>query len=95
MSEIFRGLYPFVVAFVDGPRMGSEGHRVPFHSVDCSLRECGLTHITRSEPLDEKTFDTLRQTLLAYIQSEYTYGTAESSAPCASNISSPLSLLTH
>ena len=43
-------------------------------------------NIARSEPLDEKSFDTLRQTLLAYIQSEYTYGFAESNATCTFSI---------
>lgn len=65
--------------------MGHKGSRVPF--VPLFVRRMRLTwDIPRSEPLDEESFDTLRQTLLAYIQSEYTYGLAESSAPCTSSI---------
>jgi exportin-T len=62
-------------------RMGQHGSRVPFISLFVGCMR--LTwDIARSEPLDEKSFDTLRQTFLAYIQSEYTYGLAESNAPC-------------
>jgi len=71
---------------------GTKGSRV--HFIPLFLVCMRLTwNIARSEPLDEKSFDTLRQTLLAYIQSEYIYGLAESNAPCASSIY-PLSWLT-
>lgn len=39
-------------------------------------------HFSRSEPLDDDSFRLLRETLLAYIQSEYLFGEAESAAPC-------------
>jgi exportin-T len=65
--------------------MGHKGSRAPF--VPLFVLRMHLTwNIARTEPLDEKSFDTLRQTLLAYIQSEYTYGLAESNAPCTSSI---------
>ena len=58
------------------------------------LRNIGLTAVALSypsfEPLDDDTFQTLRQSLLNYIQSEYLYGTAEANAAC---VSYPLSLL--
>jgi len=70
---------PSTVAFVDG---------LTPHSQDLFIRfsfhlHSDLEIMARSEPLDEKSFDTLRQTFLAYIQSEYTYGSAESNALCA------------
>jgi len=66
------------------PRIGRQGPG--FLSFICLLLyPSDLALITRSEPLDEKSFDTLRQMLLAYIQSEYTYGSAESRSPCTSN----------
>ncbi|KAI0264504.1 ARM repeat-containing protein [Gloeopeniophorella convolvens] len=40
---------------------------------------------TRTEPLDEESFNTLQQSLLGYIQSEFTYGSAESTAPFLRN----------
>lgn len=39
----------------------------------------------RYEPLDEDSFTTLQQALVGYIQSEYVYGPAESSAPFLRN----------
>lgn len=38
--------------------------------------------LQRFEPLDDEMFQTLRQSLLAYIQTEYLYGSAESTASC-------------
>jgi hypothetical protein len=65
--------------------MGQQGSHIPFILLFVGCMR--LTwDIARSEPLDEKSFDTLRQTLLAYIQSEYTYGLAESNAPCTFSI---------
>jgi len=37
----------------------------------------------RFEPLDDESFRTLQKSLISYIQSEYLYGSAESTAPCA------------
>ncbi|CCM00091.1 uncharacterized protein FIBRA_02118 [Fibroporia radiculosa] len=39
----------------------------------------------RFDPLDEDSFQTLRQALMTYVQSEYLYGTAESNAPFLRN----------
>ena len=88
MSDIFWEPYPLVAA----PAGFKWAAKVPgFPFVPLSVVYMRLTrNIARSEPLDEESFDTLRQTLLAYIQSEYTYGLAESNAPCTSSIQSCL-----
>lgn len=48
--------------------------------------ETGFDHILcpSFEPLDDDTFQTLQQSLLNYIQSEYLFGPAESEASCES-----------
>ena len=82
------GPYPFVVASITLTSDASQRLSGSFYSIVSGLYASDLKHrFARSEPLDEKSFDTLRQTLLAYIQSEYIYGLAESNAPCASRIS--------
>jgi hypothetical protein len=65
--------------------MDHKGSRAPFIPLFLVCMRLTLD-IARSEPLDEESFDTLRQMLVAYIQSEYIYGLAESNAPCASSI---------
>lgn len=45
-------------------------------------RNPNLQH--RFEPLDEETFRTVQQSIISYIQSEYVYGPAESTATCVS-----------
>lgn len=69
--------------FVDATPTGERKH--PTQVRFFALRVLDDFLETRSEPLDEKSFDTLRQTLLAYIQSEYIYGLAESNAPFLRN----------
>ena len=48
----------------------------------------------RFEPLDDDTFRTMQQSILSYIQSEYLYGPAESTATCASFTALPSHPLT-
>jgi len=45
-------------------------------------RHLNIQH--RFEPLDDETFRTVQQSIISYIQSEYVYGPAESTATCAS-----------
>ena len=56
------------------------------------LRNVGLTAVAPSypsfEPLDDDTFQTLQQSLLNYIQSEYLFGSAEADASCESHYDS-------
>lgn len=49
---------------------------------DVSLTRSMNPFLIRFEPLDQDSFQTLRQSLISYIQSEYLYGTAEANAAC-------------
>ncbi|KAH9972786.1 ARM repeat-containing protein [Lactifluus volemus] len=69
--------------FVDATPAGQRKH--PTEARFFALRVLDDFLETRSEPLDEQSFDTLRQAFLTYIQSEYTYGSAESNAPFLRN----------
>ena len=52
--------------------------------VRCVLRQmCMCVWMCRSEPLDNDSFQLLRQSFISYIQSEYLYGSAEANASCA------------
>lgn len=42
-------------------------------------------YCARFETLDDESFQTLRQGLITYVQSEYIYGPAEVEAPCESD----------
>lgn len=70
------GLALFVDANVDGSRKHSQQARF------FGLRILDDFLDSRQEPLDEDSFRTLQQALVAYIQSEYVYGAAEAGAPC-------------
>ncbi|KAH9178275.1 ARM repeat-containing protein [Lactarius sanguifluus] len=69
--------------FVDATPTGERKH--PTEARFFALRVLDDFLETRSEPLDEESFATLRQALLEYIRSEYTYGSAESNAPFLRN----------
>lgn len=66
--------------FVDSNRDGSRKHPVQVRFYGLRVLEEYLD--SRFEPLDENAFQTIRQALVSYIQSEYVLGQAEGSASC-------------
>lgn len=66
---------------VDSNPDGSRKHQPQVRFYGLRILEDFLD--SRFEPLPPDVFETLRQSLMAYVQSEYVQGTAESGAPCA------------
>ncbi|KAI0067464.1 ARM repeat-containing protein [Artomyces pyxidatus] len=67
-----------LAVFVDATPDGARKH--PTQARFYALRVLDDFFDNRFDGLDEDTFRTLQQTFLAYVQSEYTYGSAEASA---------------
>ncbi|KIJ62794.1 hypothetical protein HYDPIDRAFT_113893 [Hydnomerulius pinastri MD-312] len=68
-----------LTVFVDMDPSG-QGRKYPPQARFSSLRMLDEFFDNRFEPLDEETFRTLQQSIISYIQSEYVYGSAESTA---------------
>lgn len=71
--------------FVDVGPDGARKHPPQARFFGLRILEDFLEH--KYEPLDEDSFRTLQQGLVSYIQSEYVYGPAETSASCEITLS--------
>ncbi|KAI0313753.1 ARM repeat-containing protein, partial [Amylostereum chailletii] len=69
--------------FVDATPEGARKH--PTQARFFALRVLDEFFENRFEGLDAESFQTLQQTLMSYVRSEYTYGSAESTAPFLRN----------
>ncbi|KAI9566771.1 armadillo-type protein [Boletus coccyginus] len=68
-----------LTVFVERDSQG-QGRKYPPQARFSSLRMLDEFFDNRFEPLDDETFRTVQQSIISYIQSEYVYGPAESTA---------------